>query len=227
MKRNILNYIIASVGMFVVVLGFFGLFGEASSAVTLCAFVPCSASLSGNIASDCANPRVKGYEQLGLIFNWDDVDWSNVTYDAQNPRIIKAFTLKQSKKPFALYQNKNNPTNFNGTNTTYNAETDSYDKTLQFYFEGIGGDDAADVVEPLKGGNYVALLPRKDHRGNGSFQFIGVQSGIKANAQVQEEDTGYWLITMVGSEPSAEVAFFDTDYATTKSAYDALVAQIA
>lgn len=226
MKRKIFNYIIAVVGLFVAVLGFCGVFGYASAAVTLCAFVPCSAALSGNIASDCANPRVKGYEQLGLIFNWDDVDWANVTYDANNPRIIKSFVLKEGKKPFALYQNKNNPTNFNGTNTTYNADTDAYDKTLQFFFEGIGGVDASDVVEPLKGGNYVALLPRKDHRGNGSFQFIGAQSGIKANAQVQDEETGYWLITMVGSEPSAEVAFFDTDYATTKSAYDAFVAQI-
>ena len=227
MKEKIFNYIIASFGLLVAVLGFCGFFGEASAAATLCAFVPCSASLAGNIASDCSNPRVKGYEQLGLIFNWDDVDWANVTYDAQNPRIIKAFALKSGKKPFALYQNKNNPTNFNGTSTTYNADTDAYDKTLQFYFEGIGGADAADVVEPLKGGNYVALLPRKDHRGNGSFQFIGVQSGIKANAQVQDEDTGYWLITMVGSEPSAEVSLFDTSYSATKDIYDALVAQVA
>lgn len=217
----------AALALVVVALGFFGVFGEVSSVVTLAAFVPCSASLAGNIASDCDNPRVKGYEQLGIIVNWDDIDWTALTYDAQNPRNLKTFVLKSGKKPFALYQNKNNPSNFNGTSTTYNSDTDYYDKVLQFYFEGIGGDDAANVVEPLKGGNYVAIVPRKDHRGNGSFQVFGLQSGLKATAEVQDEETGYWLITMNGSEPTAEVAFFDTDYATTKNAYDALVDQIA
>lgn len=227
MKRDRqFNYIMAALSLVVVALCFFGVFGDASYAVTLAAFVPCSASLAGNIAGDCSSPRVKGYEQLGIIVNWDDIDFTALAYDSSNPRRVKTFALKSGKKPFALYQNKNNPANFNGTSTTYNQDTDYYDKTLQFYYEGIGGEDAANVVEPLKGGNYVAIVPRKDHRGDGSFQVFGLQSGLKATAQVQDEETGYWLITMNGSEPSAEVSFFDTDYATTKTAYDALVAQI-
>lgn len=227
MKRDRqFNYIMAALSLVVVALCFFGVFGDASYAVTLAAFVPCSASLAGNIAGDCASPRVKGYEQLGIIVNWDDIDFTALAYDSSNPRRVKTFALKSGKKPFALYQNKNNPANFSGTSTTYNQDTDYYDKTLQFYYEGIGGEDAANVVEPLKGGNYVAIVPRKDHRGDGSFQVFGLQSGLKATAQVQDEETGYWLITMNGSEPSAEVSFFDTDYATTKTAYDALVAQI-
>lgn len=197
---------------------------DAANALTLAAFVPCSSALAGNLASDCDNPRIAGYEQIGVIFNRADVDWANLAVSASNPRIIEAIAAATGKKPFALYNNKNNPLPFDGTNTTYNSDTDQYDKTLQFYFEGIGGGVSANVVEPLKGGEYIAILQRKDHRGDGSFQVFGFQSGLKANAQVQDETTGYWLMTMACSEPSAEVSFFDTDYATTKAAFDALVA---
>lgn len=190
------------------------------------AFTPCSALLAENIASDCDNPRVAGYEQIGLIFNKDEIDYSALVVDASNPRIIKTIAAKTGKKPFVVYNNKNNPLPFNGTQTAFNADNDRYDKTLQFYVEGIGGQNAADVIEPLKGGDYIVILQRKDHRGDGSFQVFGYQAGLKASEQVQDEDTGYWLVTMTCSEPSAEVAYFDTDYATTKSAFDTLLASV-
>lgn len=197
---------------------------QASEALVLAAFAPCSSALADNIASDCNTPRIAGYEQIGIIFNWDDVDWANLAVDVNNPRTITAIAAATGKKPYAIYNNKNNPLPFDGTNTTFNADTDRYDKTLQFYYEGIGADAAEDVVEPLKGGNFIAIIPRKDHRGHGSFQVFGYQAGLKANAQVQDETTGYWLMTMQTSEPSAEIEYFATDYATTKTAYDALVA---
>ncbi len=192
------------------------------------AFTPCSAALSGNIASDCSNIRIAGYEQTGLIFNRDDIDFSSSTVDSANGRIVTGIKLKSNKKPYVIYNSKNNPLPFDGTQTEYDSDNDVYNKTVQFYFEGIGGDAAADVVEPLKGGQYVVLLQRKDHRGNGSFQLMGWQTYIKATAEVQTESTGsaYWLITMEGSEPSAEVAFFDTDYETTLTAYEALLATV-
>jgi len=192
--------------------------------IIVCPFVACSSALADNIASDCSTPRIAGYEQIGVIFNREDVDWANLVVDANNPRIIEAIAAATGKKPYALYNNRNNPLPYDGTNTTLNADTDKYDKTLQFYYEGIGAEASEDVVEPLKGGSYIAILQRKDHRGHGSFQVFGYESGAKATAQVQDETTGYWLMTMTCSEPSAEVEFFKTDYAATKTLFDALVA---
>lgn len=191
------------------------------------AFTPCTAQLAASITADCDNPRVAGYEQIGLIVNKDDIDISALAINASNPRIIETLALRSGKTPFVIYNNRNNPLPFNGTQTSYNGDTDRYDKTLQFYVEGIGGQNAADVVEPLKGGDYLVILQRKDHRGDGSFQVFGYQVGLKASEQVQDEDTGYWLITMTCSEPSAEIAYYKTDYATTKAAFDALLAQVA
>lgn len=197
-----------------------------TSVWALAGFTPCVGSLADNLAQDCENPRVQGYEDTALIFNRNDIDWTAVTTDANNPRIIKTLAMVDGKTPYVIYNPKVNPAPFNGTNTSFTQDTSKYAKTVQFYFEGIGGAASKDVVEPLANGQYVVLLQRKDHRGDGSFQLIGYQSGLVANAEVQDEGTGYWLITMGTNEPFAEVAFFDTDYATSKTAFDTLLALV-
>ena len=191
------------------------------------AFTPCLGKIAANIDQDCDNPRVSGYESVALIINRDDIDWSSLTVDSSNPRIVKTLALNSGTgiKPYVIYNPRVNPAPFNGTQTEFSSDANNYTKTLQFYFEGIGGASAKDVVEPLKSGSYLVILQRKDHRGDGSFQIMGYQSGLVASAQVQDEETGYWLMTMTTSEPSAEIAFFNTDFATTKAAFDTLLAQ--
>lgn len=197
-------------------------FGGVDSVYALATFTPCLGVIKDNMSQDCDNPRVAGYEDIALIFNRSEIDWTAVTYDSTNKRIVKSIAMATGKTPYVVYNPRVNPAPFNGTNATFNSDTNRYDKTVQCYYEGIGGKAALEVVEPLKAGSYVMLLQRKDHRGDGSFQLIGFESGLKATAQVQDEETGYWLMTMTTDEPSADVAFFDTDYATTKSAFDTL-----
>ena len=223
LKFNPIMCIIALVGLilFAVLVGC-----GIESVYSLAAFTPCLGVISDNMSQDCDNPRVAGYEDIALIFNRSDIDWTAVTYDATNKRIVKSLAMATGKTPYVVYNPRVNPAPFNGTNVTFNADNNRYDKTVQFYYEGIGGGAALNVVEPLKSGSYVMLMQRKDHRGDGSFQLIGMESGLKATAQVQDEETGYWLMTMNCSEPSAEVSFFDTDYATTKTAFDTLLALV-
>jgi len=193
------------------------------------AFTPCTtAGLTTNIATDCNKPRIKGYEQIGLLILKSDIDMTATTVSSSNPRIIDNLALKSTKTAAVVYNSKKNPLPFNGTQTVYNRDADQYDKTVQFYYEGIGGAAALAVVEPLKDGDYVLILERK-HKvsaGTGSFQVFGWQKGLSAGneggAQVQDEETGYWLMTMTTQEPYAEIEWLDTNYATTKAAFDAL-----
>lgn len=191
------------------------------------AFTPCTTSLTKSVATACTTERVKGYEKLGLIVEKSKIDFSTSVENALNPRIIENFALTGTNKFAVIYNSKKNPLPFNGTQTAFNRDADKYDKTVQFYFEGIGGGAAKDVVEPLKDNDYVIILPRKDHNGHGSFQIFGWSAGMSAGndggSQVQDEETGYWLITMTGQEKFAEYEFFDTDYETTKAAFDAFV----
>jgi hypothetical protein len=218
-----LNHVLLAVVLLLTAVMLSAYTADAQSPFMLATFAPCIGVIAGNITQDCDDPRIAGYENVALIFNRSDIDWSAVTYDSTNKRIVKSLAVNTGEKPYVIYNPRVNPAAFNGTNTTFDQETNRYTKTVQFYFEGIGGTDALNIVEPLKAGDYIVLLQRKDHRGNGSFQLMGFQSGLNSTAQVQDEVTGYWLITMECSEPSAEVAFFDTDFDTTKAAFDTLL----
>ena len=147
------------------------------------AFTPCTtAGLTTNIATDCDEPRIKGYEQIGLIILKSDIDLTATTVSGSNGRIIDNLALKVGKTAAVVYNSKKNPLPFNGTQTVYNRDADQYDKTVQFYYEGIGGAAALAVVEPLKDGDYVLILERK-HKvasGAGTFQVFGWQKGLSA-----------------------------------------------
>ena len=198
---------------------------ECSSAFALATFAPCLGVITANIDEDCDNPRVIGYEDTAVIINRSDIDWSALVFSANNKRIVEGIALSTGKTPFVIYNPRLSNPSFNGTQTALNADNGNYTKTLQFYYKGIGGEAAANVVEPLAKGEYVVILQRKDHSGHGSFQIFGLQNGIYATEQVQDETTGYWLMTMAIDEPFAETEFFKQDYITTKGLFDALVAQ--
>ena len=190
------------------------------------AFTPCTNLLAQSLATPCDKPRIKGYEAIGLIINRADIDWATVTTDATNPRIVTSLPLLATKKAAVIYNSKKNPLPFDGTQTTYNRDADAYDKVVQYYFEGIGGA-AGKSVEALKDGDYVVILERKSKYDVGSFQLFGYQKGLSAGneggAMVQDEATGYWLVTMATQEPWAEIELKSTDYDTTKTAFDAFV----
>lgn len=191
------------------------------------AFTPCTNLLAQSLATPCNEPRIKGYEAIGIIVNRADIDWATVTSDAANPRMIDNIPLKATKKAAFIYNSKKNPLPFDGTQTTYNRDADAYDKVVQFYFEGIGGI-ASKAVEALKDGDYVVILERKSKYNNGSFQLFGYQKGLSAGneggAMVQDEATGYWLITMTTQEPWAEIEWNNTGgYSEMKGMFDELV----
>lgn len=189
-------------------------------------FTPCTNLLAQSLATACDEPRIKGYEPVGIIINRADVSWATVAIDALNPRIVTALPLLATKKAAVIYNSKKNPLPFDGTQTTYNRDADAYDKVVQYYFEGIGGA-AGKSVEALKDGDYIVLLERKSKYGTGSFQLFGYQKGLSAGneggAMVQDEATGYWLVTMATQEPWAEVEFKDTNYTESKTQFDLLV----
>lgn len=220
-KYLMLTAIIALVGLSVCLLD------GGSSVYDLATFTPCIGLLASSVTQDCDNPRIAGYEDVALIFNRSDIDWTAVTVDAQNSRIVTGITMVSGKKPFVVYNPKMANLPFNGTNSVFASDVDRYTKQVMFYYKGIGGDASKDVIEPLKSGQFMMILQRKDHIGDGSFQLIGYQSGLTASAQELNEEQGYWSMTMEASEPSAEVSFFDTDYVTTKAAFDTLLALVA
>ena len=190
------------------------------------AFTPCTAALAANIATACSAPRIKGYEQIGIIINKNDIDMSNMALSVDG-HTFGSLTLKSGKKFGVIYNSKKNPLPFGGTQTAYNRDANQYDKTVQFYYEGVGYDSALKVVEPLKDGDYVVILERKNKTG-GTFQVFGLQKGLSCGndggAQVQDEENGYWLMTMTTQEPFAEIEYLDGTIEETKVFFDGFIA---
>ena len=157
-------------------------------------FTPCG-GITQNITNNCQH-RIKGFEQLGGIVNKKDVDIEIV-----NGYINRYFIFNG----FPIYQLRQNPKPFNSYKVEFQPDTNLYKKTIQFYFDGIGAENAKNIIDSLKDNEFMIVIERKEKL-NDSFIFIGVQNGLHVTEMVEDEETGYWLITMETEEPAAEIS---------------------
>lgn len=191
------------------------------------AYVSCAGSLAANIAKDCSNPMTGGYTGRGLLIPLSNtLTWS---VDANNPRIITGLTMGANDK-LAVVDNVW-PSAYDGSNTQSNTDSGrlQYGKTFSFRIPLRGGDVSKEIVEPLADAplGYVAILEKKDRRGDGSYEIVGYCQGLTANGdgivRNENENGGDIVVTMSCQEQYFEVAFFDTDYNTTKAAFETLM----
>lgn len=190
-------------------------------------YASCAGSLAANIAKDCSKPMTSGYTGRGLLIPLSNT----LTYaiNATNPRIITSITMGASDK-LAVIDNVW-PSTFDGSNTQSNADSGRtlYGKTFAFRIPLRGAGTSKDIVEPLVESplGYLAVLEKKDRRGDGSFEIVGYCQGLTVNAdgivRNENENGGDIVVTMSCQEPYFEVTMFDTDYNTTKAAFDTMM----
>ena len=191
------------------------------------AYASCAGSLAANIAKDCAHPMAGGYTGRGLLIPLTNTLTFSVS--GTNPRIITGITMAVGDK-LAVIDNVW-PSSFNGSQTQSNADAGRmmYSKTFTFRIPLRGADVSKDIVEPLAEAplGYIAVLEKKDRRGDGSYEIIGYGQGLTANAdgimRNENENGGDIVVTMSTSEQYFEVTLYDTNYATTKSAFETLM----
>ena len=191
------------------------------------AYASCAGSLAANIAKDCSKPMAGGYTGRGLLIPLSNT----LTYaiNASNPRIITGITMGASDK-LAVIDNVW-PSAFDGSNTQSNADSGRtlYGKTFAFRIPLRGAGTSKDIVEPLVESplGFLAVLEKKDRRGDGSFEIVGYCQGLQVNAdgvvRNENENGGDIVVTMSCQEQYFEVTMFDTDYNTTKAAFEALM----
>lgn len=190
-------------------------------------YTSCAGSLAANIAKDCANPMADGYTGRGLLIPLNNT--LTFAVDASNPRIITGITMAVGDK-LAVIDNVW-PSAFNGSQTQSNADAGrmQYGKTFTFRIPLRGAGVSKSIVEPLADAplGYLAVLEKKDRRGDGSYEIVGYCQGLTVNAdgivRNENENDGDVVVTMSCKEQYFEVTFFDTDYATTKAAFETLM----
>ena len=189
----------------------------------------CDYLISKAISVDCENQSVAGLEPNGLIINRDDIDFSATTFNAQNPNIIETLVLKSGKKAYDIIQQGATP--FTGVASNLNVGTyrNTWTHDVPIAVLGNDPDIAANIIDKLSNGTFVTILRnvQKGTTGNAEYQVYGYAQGLRASEGVNEkysEDTdGGWLITLQEQRaPKSAMFFFDTDAATTATAYEAL-----
>lgn len=188
------------------------------------AFTKCGSCVTMNIAEDCNTPRIRGFKNTALLICKDSIASKVVDATTGN---ITSVTLATGAKTVVVY-NPRVIDPFDPTVVSYNEDTFDFNKVVGFEIRGIGGSISKNIIEPLANGEYIMILQRKDERGDGSYPVVGSERGLTLTSVdgSEAEGEGRWLITMTETNaPSAEICLFDTDYATTKTAYDALEAQ--
>ena len=191
------------------------------------AYTPCTSAVEASIVKNCTTPIVGGYTGRGVLVPLDKAP--NFSVSATNPRTITAIGLSGNDKFIAIDNVFTDP--FAGTTKASNGESGSikHTKTFAFRIPQRGSDISRDIVEALEQSplGFVAVLEKKDRVGNGSFEVIGYQDALKVNADgVTQDETandGATNVVMSCSEPFFEVVLFDTSYATTLSAFEAML----
>jgi len=187
----------------------------------------CAAQVAANIAMNCANPITPGLEEIGLLFNRQDI--IGYTESATEPRMKTAIQVRTGAKPYIIYNPFTTP--FDGTMVDANLEglIPGYNKTLVFGVPMIGAKVSHDIVEPLlkNRSGFVAIIERKNKQGDGTFVIIGSETGAKCTVQTENFNdvatSGMTVCTLVEEKAQfKEVVLYDSDLTTTKTEFDRL-----
>lgn len=201
-------------------------------AVIVMAYASCAANIKGNIAMDCDNPIVGGYTGRGVLINVDEL--KTMTRDGSNPRTISAITIATGASTTAVDNTAfAQPFNSSTVQSTDENGMVQYTKTFVVNIPLRGSTTSKFIVEPLHKSalGFLLILEKKDKVGNGSYVVVGAEQGLKATAdgvvRNEYENGGSIVATLSTTENFFEEVFFDTDYETTKTAFEALLAQSA
>ena len=192
-------------------------------------YTSCAAQVAANIAKNCNTPLTGGYTGRGVLIALADAP--TVTQSGANPRTISAVALATGKKSVVI-DNVFSTSPFNGSASQSNADDGmiKHRKTVVVQVPLRGSDVSKNIVEPLYQSplGYMAILEKKDRSGNGSYEVVGFEQGLVANedgiVRNEYENGGCVVATMSCNEAVFEYSFFDTDYATTKAAFETLMA---
>ena len=161
---------------------------------------------------DCANPLVKGVENIGKIINRADINLDGVEYDASNINTISATPLKNDKVAYDIIQPSKTP--FSGTQTEMVEGTyqNTFTHTLSFVILNHG-NNIAKVIDELANGEFVVILKNKKVESGSPYQIYGIDGGLTASAMVRElynDDTlAGWQVTMTEVEVAKSATFVD------------------
>jgi len=182
----------------------------------------CINGISAAITNDCDYLPVAGTETRVIMFNRSDI--ATVTYGT-NKHIVEDIVLKVGKVGYAH-------TGFNksidgGASAVVDDKMPNYFKQ-SFSFEAWAIDAATTkALDNLNDIVVVVELKNKGNAGDGTFQVIGLETGLKVakDDKTFNANMGKRIIGMESIDNASKSShiFYKTDYATTLALVDSLL----
>lgn len=192
----------------------------------------CNDKLSADILKDCNNAPVAGLEVDILLVNREDVDQAALTYDGVNDLICTNFQLVSGSVGYLLEGIKQS----NGASSELVVKdfTNGYRHLMSGVMLAPSAANMRALEQIMDGGSYVAIIERKwkGIANADAFLILGLDSGLVASSSTwnSKENSGIELFELASEEeyeePRKPRVLLETDYATTKTAFDAKFVQV-
>lgn len=188
----------------------------------------CEGLITADILFDCANPSVGGLEVDVLLINAEDINIATTAVSNSNKVLLTNLALKATKTAFKLQGVKQ----INGTSYELVKKEFGPDKFKHMFTGVILNPSAANKLQAThlsEGGKYVVVVEQKWKGASNAdaFQVYGLKSGLELmtltyNSKENDGTISFTLESTEGfEEPTVPMTLLETDYATTKTAFDA------
>lgn len=193
------------------------------------AYTNCIGTLAKNIALECSTPLEGGYTGRAIAIPYSVAP--SITKSAQDPRLVTSLSVGDDKHVIMIDNVYQAP--FSGSTTTGNVDggRTRYQKLVACMIPLRGSDTSKDLIEPLVNDpeGFLLILEKRDHRGNGSYEIVGLQAPAKVDPTTVTRDEsangGAIALTFTTTEDWFECTLFATDYASTRTLFEGLIAK--
>jgi len=188
----------------------------------------CTSKLTADIEKDCLNKPQAGIEVNAVLINFDDIDRTLSVIDATNPLLLTNLALNSPETGFSLEGIKQ----VQGISYELVLKEDSFDGFKHTFSGVILSPTVAnkESLDEMNNGSRFVVVVEKKYKGAvkaEAFEVLGWDNGLVKteetyNSKESDGVTKFTLSSPDGMEEGfAPRTLLETDYATTKTAFDA------
>ncbi len=192
----------------------------------------CTGKITANFVLDCDYLPIAGLTTNALLINYDDIDRTATTISGANRLLMTNLQLKAGKTAYLFTGVKQT----NSKNWALVPKDTNLDK-VSHVFNGTvfnpSVENKLQVADMALGSKFVVVVEQlwKGEDNEDAFEVLGYNVGLKLNeATNNSAENDNTILLVLGSEegyeePTLPYNLLETDYATTKLAFDNLFAQ--
>ena len=151
----------------------------------------CDSILDKDIMASCDANSENSFNRRAYIFNFDDLDKSDVDYSAG--KLTGALKMKSGKRGYIVEQANKNP--YEGTNTALAVGTyrNSYTHQVKLFIPDTS--ENAEIIDAIGNGRFVVVL-NHGNKPRVYGWFNGLEASEMTQAMYNEESDGGWVVTL-------------------------------